>query len=136
MTAHRSYSPGRSALPLAALLCAAALALRLPYLGAESLWYDETVSAFLASQPIADALVHTALDIHPPGYYLLQHFWTRLAGSGEYSLAFLSLWFGVLLVALTFRVTRGVFGTGAALVAAVLSALSAYSVWYSQEVRM
>ena len=48
-------------------------ALRLYHLGAESLWYDETVSVHLARQPIPAMIEHTAGDIHPPGYYFLLH---------------------------------------------------------------
>ena len=40
--------------------------LRLIRLGEQSLWYDETVSAYLASQSISDLIHHTAGDIHPP----------------------------------------------------------------------
>ena len=71
-------------------------ALRLYHLGAQSLWYDETVSAYLASQSIPDLIAHTARDIHPPAYYLLLHLWTRLAGHSEFALAFFSLAFGLL----------------------------------------
>ena len=67
--------------------------LRLYRLGAESLWYDETVSAFLAGQSAAGLIAHTARDIHPPAYYLLLHYWTRLAGQTEFALAFFSLAF-------------------------------------------
>lgn len=123
-----------SGLPLAA--CAFGMALRLHHLGAESLWYDETVSAYLADLPVKEMLAHTALDIHPPGYYLLLHLWTALAGNTEYALAFLSLAFGVAAIAVVYRITKRLAGRSAAAVAAVLAATSAYSVWYSQEVRM
>ena len=42
--------------------------LRLYRLGEQSLWYDETVSAYLASLDIPGLISHTAGDIHPPGY--------------------------------------------------------------------
>lgn len=116
--------------------CVVAMAVRLHRLGAESLWYDETVSAYLASLPPRELVAHTALDIHPPGYYLLLNLWTRLAGDSEYALAFLSLMAGILLVAGAHRLVRGLAGRSAANLVASLSALSAYSVWYSQEVRM
>ncbi|MGQ9552546.1 MAG: glycosyltransferase family 39 protein [Anaerolineae bacterium] len=116
--------------------CLVALAVRLSHLGRASLWYDETVSAYLAAQPVRDALLHTSLDIHPPGYYLALHFWTLAAGHSEYALAFFSLLFGVLLVALTYALACRLIGRQAALLSAWLAALSAYSIWYSQEVRM
>ena len=55
------------------LLLLVGFGLRLYRLGADSLWYDETVSAYLANQSITDLIAYTAKDIHPPGYYLLLH---------------------------------------------------------------
>ncbi|MCB0154784.1 MAG: glycosyltransferase family 39 protein, partial [Anaerolineae bacterium] len=119
------------------LLLWAGFALRLYRLGAESLWYDETVSAFLASLPPLDLIGHTARDIHPPGYYLLLHFWRGLAGSSEFALAFFSLSFSLLLIAATGRLARHLTGSRAvANWAMLLVALSPYQVWYAQEVRM
>jgi mannosyltransferase len=105
-------------------------------LGHHSLWYDETVSAYLAGQPVAALVAHTARDIHPPGYYLLLRGWTMLAGSDEFALAYLSLLFGLLLIPLTARLAHYLFGWRPALWAALLVAVSPYNIWYSQEVRM
>jgi 4-amino-4-deoxy-L-arabinose transferase-like glycosyltransferase len=113
-----------------------AFALRLYRLGAESLWYDETVSVYLASQSLPDLIAHTAGDIHPPGYYLLLHGWTRLAGSSDWAVAFPSLFFGLVLVALAYWLGRRLFGPQVGLLAALLVALSPFNLWYSQEVRM
>lgn len=133
--------------------------LRLYRLGANSLWYDETVSVVLAQSELAELIRHTAGDIHPPLYYVLLHFWGRVAGWSEFAMAFVSLWFGVLLVAVVWRVTRAwtspqpspLQGEGVAtsplpsplqgegvvaLVAALFVAISPYNIWYSQEVRM
>src|SRR5450759_539794 len=69
----------RSRLPLGLILLAGT-GLRLFRLGAESLWYDETVSVMLAGSPLRELLRHTAGDIHPPGYYLLLRAWLLLSG--------------------------------------------------------
>jgi 4-amino-4-deoxy-L-arabinose transferase-like glycosyltransferase len=110
--------------------------LRLFRLGADSLWYDEAVSALLASKSIPDLVAHTARDIHPPGYYLLLHFWTRLSGDTEFALAFFSVVFGVLLIPLTYALARRLLGRTVALWAALLVTVSPFNLWYSQEVRM
>ncbi len=117
-------------------------------LGVDSLWYDETVSVYLAGQPVAELVAHTARDIHPPGYYLLLRAWLVLAGfptghadaTGyrlEFMAGFLSLWLGVLLVPLTWQLARRLrLGDTVAALAALLVAVSPFGVWYSQEVRM
>jgi hypothetical protein len=113
-----------------------AFALRLHRLGMQSLWYDETVSMHLAGKSLPALVAHTAGDIHPPGYYLLLHGWSRLAGSSDFSVAYLSLAFGVLLVAMAHWLAARLFGPRVGLMAALLVAISPYQVWYSQEVRM
>jgi uncharacterized membrane protein len=118
------------------LILLAGFALRLYRLGADSLWYDETVSAYLASESIPHLIAHTARDIHPPGYYVLLHLWTRAAGLSEFALAFFSLIFGLLLIPLTFALAKQVADTGMGSWAALLVAISPYHLWYSQEVRM
>ena len=94
------------------ILLAIGFALRLYRLGVDSLWYDETVSVYLAGSPVAELIRHTAGDIHPPGYYLLLRGWLILmgypdgraapAGIGlEWTAGFFSVFFGVALIALT-----------------------------------
>ncbi len=137
--------PGERLALLAVIL--AGTALRLFRLGADSLWYDETVSTYLAGSPAAELLRHTAGDIHPPGYYLLLRGWLLLTGyptgradaNGhglELAAGFFSLFFGVLLIALVYALARRLAGRGVAFVAALLVALSPFNVWYGQEVRM
>lgn len=136
------------------LILLGGFAARLYHLGANSLWYDETVSLFLAKSELPELIRHTAGDIHPPLYYVLLHFWGRVAGWSEFSAAFLSLAFGVLLIALVYRVCREWFSSPAApssalsqsgfsngsrstaILAALVVAVSPYNIWYSQEVRM
>ena len=133
---------------LVAAIALGAFALRLIALGRDSLWYDETVSVYLAGQRAAELIAHTARDIHPPLYYLLLRGWLVLAGyptgqadpAGhglEFMAAFLSLFFGVLLVPLTWQLARRLgLGSLTAGLAALLIAVSPFGVWYSQEVRM
>ena len=140
----RSQLHTKSALGLILL---AGAALRLYRLGADSLWYDETVSTYLAGSRLPELLRHTAGDIHPPGFYILLRGWLVLMGypTGhadahgiglEFSAAFFSLFFGVLLIALVYALARRVANDQVGLIAALLVALSPYNIWYSQEVRM
>jgi uncharacterized membrane protein len=129
----------RRLLALAAIL--AAFAVRLYHLGAESLWYDETVSVYLSRLPLNAMLAHTAGDIHPPGYYALLHAWQALtspilAHGLEFLFAFPSLFFGILALPLLYSIGRRLFGDRTALAALWLGAFAPFLVWYSQEVRM
>jgi 4-amino-4-deoxy-L-arabinose transferase-like glycosyltransferase len=115
--------------------------LRLFRLGSESLWYDETVSAFLASRAIPDLIAHTARDIHPPAYYLLLHIWQWLTRPAldqglEFLFAWPSLFWGMLLLPLIYALGRRLFDHQIAIIALWLAAIHPYHIWYSQEVRM
>lgn len=128
----------RSLLLLGVLL---GFALRLFQLGAESLWYDETVSVYLARQPLAAMLAHTAGDIHPPGYYALLHIWQQLTAPAlahglEFLYAWPSLAAGMLLLVLIYALGCRLFDARTGLIALWLAAVNPFQIWYSQEVRM
>ncbi len=116
------------------------LALRLHNLGAQSLWYDETVTTYLAQQSIPDLLAHTARDIHPPAYYLMMHAWLSLVSTRpglEFLAAFPSVAWGMLLLPLTYVVGRRAgLGQAVSLGGMWLAAVAPFHIWYSQEVRM
>ena len=111
------------------LILLLAFALRLYRLGVDSLWYDETVSALLASKPLAAMWAHTAGDIHPPFYYAILHFWTLAAGRSEFAYAFLSLWFGMAAIPLVARLGLRLYGPRTGVLAAFLVAASPFSIW-------
>jgi 4-amino-4-deoxy-L-arabinose transferase-like glycosyltransferase len=121
---------------LLVLIILSGFLLRLYCIDTQSLWYDETVSAYLASQTIPDLITHTARDIHPPGYYLLLHLWLGVAGKSQFALAFFSVIFGMLLIPLTYLLTRCLVNQTAAVWVVFILAASPYHIWYSQEVRM
>jgi len=122
--------------PLAVTLLA--LLLRLYRLTAQSLWFDEGWSVYLARQPVSAALPLIAGQghTHPPGYYLLLHIWSLAAGTGEFAVRFLSVAMGVLLVAVAYQFMRRWFGPLPACLAAGILALSPVHIVYSQETRM
>lgn len=110
--------------------------LRLYRLGYRSIWYDEAVSIHLATKDLRGLTLHTAGDIHPPLYYYVLHFWIVAAGASEFSSAFLSLFFGVLIVALAYRLASDLYDKQIGLLTAFLIAISPFNLWYSQEIRM
>lgn len=107
--------------------------LRVYRLEAQSLWYDEGFSVWLARQPLPAV---TFGDFNPPLYYYLLHFWVQAAGTTEFAVRYLSVFFGLLTVAATFGLGRTLFGPAAGLAGAVLTAASPFLIWYSQEARM
>ncbi len=130
----------RSALVIAILLLLItllALGLRLYHLDAQSLWYDEGFSVYLARMDLAEITARTATDIQPPLYYYLLHAWIGLFGDKEGTLRGLSLLFGVCAVPLMYAVAWQLFRSRlAGLLAALLVAVSPLHVWYGQETRM
>lgn len=120
---------------LAAILLLA-LGLRVYRIDGQSLWYDEGTSVALAGRDLASITRDAAADIHPPFYYYLLHAWVRLFGSGEVAVRSLSAIIGVSVVILTFQLGQRLFGLATGLLAALLSALSPFQVYYSQETRM
>jgi uncharacterized membrane protein len=114
-----------------------AFALRIAGLTAQSLWRDE-VDALRFSQEPMTTLVR---NFYRPGwngplYYALLRSWVVLAGRGEFALRYFSLCFGVLGVALTYRLGRAWFSSRVGGLAGLLMACSPYMVWYGQEAKM
>jgi uncharacterized membrane protein len=122
----------------ALLVVGLAFAMRLYRLGSVEFWFDETASYSIASQDYLGILnyVRQASGEHPPLYYFGLHTWMSLAGSSEFSMRFMSLCLGVLVVALLYRFARREFGASLGLGASVAVAASPFMFMYSQEARM
>ena len=129
---------GRQKLHTVALLLILLIsfALRVYLLDGQSLWSDEGASAVMAGRDVGQILDAAAGDIHPPLYYILLHWWSTFAGTGEFGLRFISLILGVVMVALTFKLGERFFGASAGLIAAFIAGVSPFLIYYSQEARM
>jgi mannosyltransferase len=120
-------------------LCGLAFVLRIVGLDTQSLWRDEVDAIRFAVRPLPDLLQTFAMPgQNGPLYSLLLRPWLGLAGDSEFALRFFSLFFGVLSVALVYRLGQRLFPRRVTLplVAALLAATSPYLVWYSQEGKM
>jgi hypothetical protein len=113
-----------------------ALGLRAYRLDGQSLWNDEGTSVALAARSLGQITQGAAADIHPPLYYYLLHFWQQAFGQSERAVRALSVLSGVLLVLVTYLLGRRLRGAAVGLLAAFLSAISTFQVYYSQETRM
>jgi 4-amino-4-deoxy-L-arabinose transferase-like glycosyltransferase len=132
---HASTPSERSRLLLLGILLLGA-SLRFYRLGAQSFWNDEGNSARLAERSLPLIVQGAAGDIHPPGYYLLLHYWRALFGHSEFALRSLSAVAGLALILCTYLLGRQLFGEPTGLMAAFVSATSPFAIYYSQEARM
>jgi uncharacterized membrane protein len=122
-------------LVLALILLAAAL--RGYHLGYHGLWADETFTAALASQTLQDIVQISAEDVvHPPLFYALLWFWTRLAGNSEFALRTLSAGASMVALPLIYVLGREGWNRRTGLAAAFLWACFPFVLWYAQEARM
>jgi uncharacterized membrane protein len=116
---------------LSILLLLGAYAVRLSYLGSDSIWHDEawTIRAFHAPFETPD-------DNTPYVYYIMGHLLWR-SGIGDHPLAmrYLSLILGMILTAFAYRVGRDWFGWRWGWLMGALVALSPLLWAYSQESR-
>lgn len=122
--------------PVLLAILALAFLLRLWQIDKEPLWLDEAYSVHLGSLALPSLWQRITLtDQHPPLYYLLLSAWMRF-GASEFHVRLLSAFFSCLTVALTARLAYRWFRQPAAWLAALLLALSPYSIRYAQEARM
>ncbi|MBO9369717.1 MAG: hypothetical protein J7575_01285, partial [Chloroflexi bacterium] len=99
-----------------------AAGLRFYRLDAQSFWNDEGNAIRAAQRSIPLVIAAARGDIHPPGYYLLLHFWRIPTGDSEFAVRALSVYIGLLTVAFTGRLGRRMLGAGVGVGAAFLAA--------------
>jgi hypothetical protein len=117
------------------LLLLAATAVRLYHIQTQSIWFDEGWSAYAAVQPtLLDAWNADATN--PPLYYVLLNIAARGFGTSELALRFFSTLWGLLAVALSYRLGRDLFGARAGVWGATIATFLPLLWWASQEARM
>ena len=118
-----------------AILILAASALRMHHLAQPSLSWDEGWSVGLSTLSRAEINRITALDVHPPLYYHVFKLWLGL-GRHEWILRFLSVIAGVLTIPLAYVTGRAWRDELVGVLAAFVTALSPFLLYYSQVARM
>lgn len=98
------------------------------------LWSDEGISILRSSQPLP-ALVADMPVEQLPGYFVLLHFWLKVAGDSDFALRFFSLWPSVLSIALLYRLGAELGDRRTGLIAAALLVANPLQHWYGQEGR-
>jgi len=104
-------------------------------ISALSIWTDEGISVKLAKSSLANIVAYSAADVHPPLYYIILKYWIFIFGSNEVAVRSLSAIFGSISLFLIYAISRYIFNSRVAILATVISAVSPFLVWYSQETR-
>jgi mannosyltransferase len=108
-------------------------------LGSLNFWYDEVVTMRLATAPGPAAMLERLSQIdatRAPLHPLLLQGWIAIFGNSESSARSLSVFFGVVTVALVWWIGRMTFDPATGLWSAGLAAVSPLLVYYSRESRM
>ncbi len=121
---------------IALFLTLLAFVIRFIGLNRESFWYDEVYSVRMVRMSAGEIIRFTSGDVHPPLYFLLLHFWTRLFGESQMSVRMLSLCFSVLAVFALYHLAKKLFNERVAFVAALFMTLAPLHLFYSNEARM
>lgn len=103
---------------------------------AQSVWFDEAYSIMLAKQPVGELLHLTAMDTHPPLYYILLRGWAMLFGWGELALRSFSVLAAGGAVVFAGLLAKRLFGVRAALVVLPFIVFAPFLLRYGFEIRM
>jgi hypothetical protein len=119
------------------LLIGLGFGLRVITLEAQGLWRDEVDQLNFALAPLTDVIGNfTRAGWNGPLYPLLLRGWIALTGTSVFALRYLSTLWGVLGLAMLFKLGTRRLGRNTALGALALATFSPYFIWYAQEVKM
>lgn len=130
---------------IATAIIALAFFLRVYRLADNNIWWDEGWTIWLSRHDLGWIALRTASDEHPPLHYWLIHVWNVVTGTDALGLVptqapafaarFVSVFFGLLTVALLYRIGRKIGGNNLGLLAALLLTLARFHVWWSQDIK-
>lgn len=110
-----------------------------PIFGSEAnsikhLWISHASPTLSIPETVASVFARS--PDHAPGYMVILNIWSRLTGRDFFTLRLLSVFFGLIALALTYRLALLINGADTAIMAALLAACLAYLVYYSYTARM
>lgn len=125
------------------LILLLALGIRLLGIASRPIWYDEAFSILFAEKgPIAmlhgtvGATGAESAEEHPLGYYVILWLWMNIFGGSIGSVRMLSIFIGIGIVYLTYRISLELFDAKTAETSMLITALMPFQVHYAQEIRM
>jgi 4-amino-4-deoxy-L-arabinose transferase-like glycosyltransferase len=111
--------------------------LRISKISERSIWLDEAITAQVSMSGILGIILNRSqTGIHPPLYFILIYFWTKIFGDSEFSLRFPSFIFGTLSIFLIYKLVKKIYDKETALISSILYSLSPFFIYFSQEARM
>ena len=102
----------------------------------QSIWFDESYSAYLTHFDYPKVWDLTAQDVHPPLYYFALKTWAHFFGHTDFAMRMLSVVFGAVAILFAYLWLKYKYGATAAITATALLAISPVFVRYGQEMRM
>jgi hypothetical protein len=117
-------------------LIALAAAIRILTINNQSLWMDESLTAYEARLPFG-AMLHTVTSIEttPPLYFVLVWGWAKVFGTSAVALRAISTLAGIALVPIAYLAARELASRRAGVIAAALVTVNPFLIWFSQEAR-
>jgi mannosyltransferase len=101
-----------------------------------SVWHDEGYTAMLVDYPLAEMVQRTALDVHPPLYYVLLKGWLAVMGDSVLTARLFSVICMLAAAGVTVLFIRRFYSERYAAWAAIPIALGPMLIRYGQEMRM
>ncbi|WP_190972965.1 glycosyltransferase family 39 protein [Bifidobacterium rousetti] len=127
----------RHLFPTLAVCCALATIVLSWLMGRnQSLWFDEQYSLILASRPVPELITLTAVDAHPPLYYLLLKAWMLVVGDNVALLRLPNCVCLGLAVFVLIMLMRDLFGDRAAAACMPMLVCGGFMLRYGYELRM
>ncbi len=104
----------------------------------QSLWLDEAINVLATKNYSFLSLIteYSKGDFHPPGWFIILWFWTKLFGYSEIAIRIPSVIFGVISIYVTFLIGKKLISKEVGVIAALLLCLNPLHIYYSQEARM
>ena len=102
----------------------------------QSIWFDESYSAYLTHFDFGKIWSLTAADVHPPLYYFILKTWAHFFGHTDFAMRSLSTIFGAITILFVFLWVKYKYGKRAAIVSSFLLSISPIFVRYGEEMRM
>ncbi len=102
----------------------------------QSIWFDESYSAYLTRFEYPKVWELTAQDVHPPLYYFALKTWAHFFGHTDFAMRMLSVVCGAVAILFAYLWLRYKYGATTAITATALLSISPVFVRYGQEMRM